>query len=106
MTFSDTPLLVRINIALRENETPDQLSFKTEDGAAADIAAYNSETGQLELRVSVPGVYTLSSDWSVPAAPAAALQAPAPGPIWIGLAVLTAICTAALIIARLKKRTV
>lgn len=106
VTFSDTPLLVRINIALRENETPDQLSFKTEDGAAADIAAYNSETGQLELRVSVPGVYTLSSDWSVPAAPAAALQAPAPGPIWIGLAVLTAICTAALIIARLKKRTV
>ncbi|ALU13746.1 hypothetical protein ACH52_0929 [Eubacterium limosum] len=106
MTFSDTPLLVRINIALRESETPDQLSFKTEDGAAADIAAYNSETGQLELRVSVPGVYTLSSDWSAPAAPAAALQAPSPGPIWIGLAVLTAICTAALIIARLKKRTV
>lgn len=106
VTFSDTPLLVKINIALRENETPDQLSFKTEDGTTADITAYNSETGQLELRVSVPGVYTLSSDWSAPAAPAAALQAPAPEPIWIVLAVLIVICTAAFIIARLKKRTV
>lgn len=62
--FSDNPLIVRINCALRNQESLEQLSFKKEDGIPAAIIAYDRDAGQLEIRINASGIYSLSSSWT------------------------------------------
>lgn len=64
--FSDNPLIVHINCALRDQESLDQLSFKKEDGTPAAITAYNKDAKQLEIHVNTSGIYHLSSSWTPP----------------------------------------
>lgn len=102
--FSKTPLRVRVNCQLREGETLDHLSFKTEDGISASIVSYDKAAGQLELLVTTPGIYTLSSTW---AAPASALAEPNPAPPvsawWIVPVLLLIVAIAGLAVFRRKK---
>ena len=102
--FSETPLRVRINCRLRENETLDQLSFKKEDGVSASIVSYEGETGQLELLVSSAGIYTLSSVWTAPASTDSVSAAPGTAG-WIALSALLALAVAGLVIFRRINRT-
>lgn len=102
--FSETPLRVRVNCRLRENETFDQLSFKTEDGVSASIVSYDEETGQLELLVTSAGIYTLSSVWTAPASTASVAAAPGTAG-WIILSALMALAIAGLVIFRRMSRT-
>lgn len=104
--FSETPLRVRVNCRLRENETLDQLSFKTADGISANIVSYDENTGQLELLVTSPGIYTLSSVWTAPAsAPSAPAVSQSPHAVWIILAVLLILVIAGGMLFRHRNRT-
>ena len=104
--FSETPLRVRVSCQLREKETLDQLSFKTADGTSASIVSYDAAAGQLELLVTAPGIYTLSSTWaapaSVPTEPASAQSVPA----WWIIPALLIIAIAGLAVFRHRKRMV
>ncbi|WP_195270161.1 hypothetical protein [Eubacterium sp. 1001713B170207_170306_E7] len=103
--FSAAPLRVRINCRLRENETPDQLSFKTGDGAAASIVSYDEKTSQLELLVTAPGIYTLSSTWTEPSAPPAPAEPGLAGELTTVALLALAAAVLVLLHRRSKKRS-